>query len=96
MQMLASMTTGLGFVHFVTTPAFFNVMDAEPDRFWTPDELIAFSAREMPLFAPGTSWAFSDTNFVLLGGGWRGSGRRRSRISFVPQSWTRSGSTALA
>ena len=65
LQMLASMTTG--FVDFVTTPAFFNVMDAEPYRFWTPDELIAFSASQTPLFAPGTSWAFSDTNFVLLG-----------------------------
>jgi D-alanyl-D-alanine carboxypeptidase len=64
-QMLASSTSG--YVDYVTTPAFVAAFDANPFRHWQPQELFAFSAGQTPLFAPGTSWAFSDSNFVLLG-----------------------------
>ncbi|WP_051966198.1 serine hydrolase domain-containing protein [Kitasatospora mediocidica] len=34
---------------------------------YTPQDLIAMSAAQGPAFAPGTSWAYSNTNYVVLG-----------------------------
>ncbi len=34
---------------------------------YTPQDLIAMSAAHGPQFAPGTSWAYSNTNYVVLG-----------------------------
>ena len=34
---------------------------------WAPDELLAIAMKHPMVFPPGTSWAFSDTNFMLLG-----------------------------
>jgi D-alanyl-D-alanine carboxypeptidase len=36
-------------------------------RVWTPQQLVALVADQPPLFAPGTSWSFSNTNYVLAG-----------------------------
>ena len=36
-------------------------------RKWQPQELIDIGTSQPLLFAPGTSWAFSDTNFMILG-----------------------------
>ena len=40
-----------------------------PQRFrsWTPAELVAVATARPPLFAPGTDWSYSNTNYVLLG-----------------------------
>jgi D-alanyl-D-alanine carboxypeptidase len=56
-----------GYSDFVTTPRFEKALNANPFRTWRPSELIRIAFTRPPLFAPGTSWAFSDTNFVLLG-----------------------------
>jgi D-alanyl-D-alanine carboxypeptidase len=58
-----------GYADYVTSTRFEKLFDANPFRSWSVPELIrlAFSRRRPSLFAPGTSWAFSDTNFVLLG-----------------------------
>lgn len=40
---------------------------ADPGRTWSPRELVAIATAHEPLFAPGTSWAYSNTNYVLLG-----------------------------
>ncbi|RXZ46888.1 serine hydrolase domain-containing protein, partial [Agromyces binzhouensis] len=41
---------------------------AEPDRTWTPADLIAFSReRQRPVGRPGERFRYSDTGFVLLG-----------------------------
>jgi len=37
----------------------------DPTRPWTPDELIALIGD--PTFAPGTGWAYSNTNYILAG-----------------------------
>lgn len=63
--MLARMTSGIA--DYVTTDVFNTAFDANPFRHWEPAELIAIAEPVPPLFAPGTSWAFSDTNYVLLG-----------------------------
>ena len=65
LRMLASSTSG--YADFVTTDEFNKRFDANPFQFWTPQEVLAIAMKQPAVFAPGTSWAFSDTNFVLLG-----------------------------
>lgn len=65
LEMLAGSTSG--YAHYVNNDAFVDAVHAYPFRHWHPDELIAVGTGMPMLFDPGTSWAFSDTNFVLLG-----------------------------
>ncbi|MHA6764936.1 serine hydrolase domain-containing protein [Streptacidiphilus sp. PAMC 29251] len=41
----------------------------EADRYttYTPGQLVAIAMRHRPDFAPGTSWEYSDTNYILAG-----------------------------
>ncbi|WP_175411967.1 serine hydrolase [Streptomyces sp. TRM64462] len=34
---------------------------------WTPEQLVAIAMKHQPDFAPGTSWNYSNTNYVLAG-----------------------------
>jgi D-alanyl-D-alanine carboxypeptidase len=36
------------------------------NRTWTPSELLAFAFDQPALFEPGTSWTYSNTNYLLL------------------------------
>ena len=65
LDMLARSTSG--YFHYVSNPQFVKALYADPFKRWTPGQLIRYGVSEPPLFAPGKSWAFSDTNFVLLG-----------------------------
>jgi len=65
LQMLANNTSGYN--DFVNTPAFSDAFARNPFRTWKPSTLIAIAMSKPPLFAPGTSWAFSDTNATILG-----------------------------
>jgi len=38
-----------------------------PAREWSPRELVAIATSHPPAFAPGTAWAYSNTNYVVLG-----------------------------
>jgi D-alanyl-D-alanine carboxypeptidase len=40
---------------------------ADPGRVWSPLELVRIATSHPPRFAPGTSWSYSNTNYVLLG-----------------------------
>ncbi|MBK8459185.1 MAG: beta-lactamase family protein [Micropruina sp.] len=43
-------------------------MVADPDRLWTPDDLLAVSReRQRPVGRPGQRFHYSDTGYVLLG-----------------------------
>ena len=43
-------------------------LEAEPDREWTPAELLAFTREhQRPIAAPGRRFHYSDTGYVLLG-----------------------------
>ena len=55
-----------GYADFVTSPDFDDAFNANPFRRWKVPELLSLAFARPPLFAPGTSWAFSDTNFLLL------------------------------
>lgn len=63
--MLARSITG--YADYVTTNRFVGLFYANPFRSWGVSELLRLGFSRPSLFAPGTSWAFSDTNFVLLG-----------------------------
>jgi D-alanyl-D-alanine carboxypeptidase len=61
LEMLASNTSG--YADYATTDEFNTWLEADPFQDWTPDELLAIAMKQRTLFAPGTSWAFSDTNY---------------------------------
>ncbi len=47
---------------------FADIFVDDPQKVWEPAEAIAFSTdRHPPQFAPGESWGFSNTNFILDG-----------------------------
>ena len=50
------------------TPNMMEQLFNNPTKIWTPLELIQFYKKNMkPLFAPGTSYHYTDTEYVLLG-----------------------------
>jgi D-alanyl-D-alanine carboxypeptidase len=63
--MLASSTSG--YADYVKVPSFLDAFHANVFARWTPGQLIKIGTSQPRLFPPGTSWSFSDTNFVLLG-----------------------------
>lgn len=44
-----------------------QIMDAQPQKAWNADELLAIAFRNPPYFAPGQGFHYSNTNTVLLG-----------------------------
>ena len=48
-------------------PVFLRAVDADPKRIWSPDDLLAIGYSKPALFAPGTAYDYSNTNYVLLG-----------------------------
>ncbi|QKG24157.1 serine hydrolase domain-containing protein [Actinomadura verrucosospora] len=40
---------------------------SDPSRSWKPEELIAIATEKPPLYAPGTGWNYSNTNYILAG-----------------------------
>ncbi|CAN5635901.1 serine hydrolase domain-containing protein [soil metagenome] len=50
-----------------TTTEFLNATATDPQRVWSPDELVATVAGEPPMFPAGQGWYYSNTNFVMLG-----------------------------
>jgi D-alanyl-D-alanine carboxypeptidase len=50
-----------------TTTEFLNSTAADPQRVWSPEELVATVAGQPPMFPAGEGWYYSNTNFVMLG-----------------------------
>ncbi|MEF2979128.1 serine hydrolase domain-containing protein [Subtercola sp. YIM 133946] len=65
LRMLADMTSGLA--SYTLDPAWQATFFAQPEKVWSPDELLAIGLALPPLFEPGTSFNYSNTNTVLLG-----------------------------
>lgn len=60
-RMLLNHTSGI--FNYTEVPAFF----ADPKKKWTPREIVDLATANEPYFAPGKSWQYSNTNYVLLG-----------------------------
>jgi CubicO group peptidase (beta-lactamase class C family) len=63
--MLANMTAG--YTDYVNTDAFSAAYAVDPFRAWTPEEIIAIGLDAGRFFAPGENWAYSHTDYVILG-----------------------------
>ena len=56
-----------GIHEHVRMPEFHAALRADPQKAWTPPELIEFALDRDPLFDPGTGWSYADTNYIVLG-----------------------------
>ena len=56
-----------GMRRYELDPAFWKRLLAEPDRVWTPEQLLASELDAPPLFELGEGWSYADTNYVALG-----------------------------
>jgi D-alanyl-D-alanine carboxypeptidase len=64
-SMLLDMSSGLA--NYSVQLDLNRLMDDEPGRNWTPEELVAIGLAEPPAFGPGKGFLYSNTNTVLLG-----------------------------
>ena len=64
-ELLLEHRTGLERYEF--SGEFTAALSADPDRVWKPAELLGFVLDHEPKFAAGSAFAYSDTNFILLG-----------------------------
>jgi D-alanyl-D-alanine carboxypeptidase len=54
-----------GYYNYTDDPELRAALISQPNRTWLPEELVAVSVRHPLLFAPGTGFAYSNTNFVI-------------------------------
>ena len=64
-RMLLNHTSGL--FSYTGDPDFFPAMDRDPQHVYTDRELLTIAFAHAPNFAPGTSWSYSNTNYILVG-----------------------------
>ncbi|WP_411103989.1 serine hydrolase domain-containing protein [Streptomyces sp. cmx-4-9] len=61
------LTMRSGLYNYTNAPELSASMDADPGKVRTPREMLDIAFRHLPNFAPGTSYEYSNTNYVLLG-----------------------------
>jgi D-alanyl-D-alanine carboxypeptidase len=64
-RMLLNHTSGI--FDYAQDPDGLRAITGQDARQWTPRQLIALGTRHDPLFAPGTAWGYSNTNYIALG-----------------------------
>lgn len=64
-RMLLNHTSGL--FNYVQDPDGLKAFTGQDATVWTPRQLIAAAVRHAPLFAPGTNYSYSNTNYIALG-----------------------------
>ncbi|MFJ9846899.1 serine hydrolase domain-containing protein [Kitasatospora sp. NPDC101155] len=64
-RMLLDHTSGL--FNYLYDPAVLAAYTGQDTRPWTPEELLAAGTAQPPLFAPGTRFSYSNTNYIALG-----------------------------
>ncbi len=65
LRQMANMTSGIASYTF--NEQFGDAIFSDPQRIWTPEELLQFAIDDSPAFDPGTEFQYSNTNTVLLG-----------------------------
>lgn len=56
-----------GLYNYTATLELNTALDTEPQKVWTPEQLLALAFANPPLAQPGTEYNYSNTNTVLLG-----------------------------
>ncbi len=56
-----------GIYNYTDDPDFIPSTFDAPDRFWTPEEVVAVVVDQPSLFEPGSEFRYSNTNYVILG-----------------------------
>ncbi|MFC9330682.1 serine hydrolase domain-containing protein [Kitasatospora sp. NPDC057015] len=64
-RQLLEMRSGL--FSYSADPDFVQALLSDPTRPFTPQELLAYAFRHPNVFAPGTAFQYSNTNYILLG-----------------------------
>jgi CubicO group peptidase (beta-lactamase class C family) len=65
LRMLTNMTAG--YPDFEQSPKLNSMLYSDPFRQWTPEEQIALGMETPRVFAPGTNWDYSHSDYVILG-----------------------------
>jgi D-alanyl-D-alanine carboxypeptidase len=65
LRQMANMTSGIASYTF--NEQWQNEFFSDPQRVWTPEELVQFAIDDSPAFDPGTDFQYCNTNTVLLG-----------------------------
>ncbi len=56
-----------GLIRYEFKDQFTKDLTADPDKVWTPKELISYLFDEKAAFDAGKGWDYSDTNYIVLG-----------------------------
>lgn len=56
-----------GIPEHVQMREFTAALHDQPEKSWTPDELVTFVLDKPALFEAGKGWSYADTNYILLG-----------------------------
>jgi CubicO group peptidase (beta-lactamase class C family) len=65
LKQLANMTSG--YADYVYQPELTHALSLDPFKQWSSDDLIRLGTSKPLLFEPGTNFAYSHTNYVILG-----------------------------
>jgi D-alanyl-D-alanine carboxypeptidase len=65
LRMLLNHTSGL--FNYLDDPAILKAFTGQDTRLWTPEQVLAVAVAQPPLFAPGTQYSYSNTNYLVLG-----------------------------
>jgi len=65
LRMLLNHTSGL--FNYTFDPVVLKAFTGQDTTVWTPRQLIGAAVRHDPMFAPGASYSYSNTNYVTLG-----------------------------
>src|SRR3954462_7823779 len=61
------LTMRSGLYNYTDAPELAAIVDRDPTKVWTPDELLAIAFTRPPNFPPGTAYEYCNTNYALLG-----------------------------